>query len=99
MTKEVSLSPVEREEIARFSRLESVEGAFNGLVSVCVGLANRLGYVGETLCKIPENEKFEIVYWVLLTVAHRGNNKLLSKVKNPVAFLMKKYDEFAELCK
>ena len=40
MTKEVSLSPVEREEIARFSRMESVEGAFNGLVSVCVGLAN-----------------------------------------------------------
>ena len=99
MAKEVVLSPVERAECVRFSRMESVDGAFNGLVSVCVGLANSWGYVGETLKEIPKKEKFEIVYWVLLTVAHRGNNKLLSKVKNPVAFLMKKYDEFAELCK
>ena len=98
MAKEVVLSPVERAECVRFSRMESVDGAFNGLVSVCVGLANRHGYVGETLKEIPENEKSEIVYTVLLTVCRYGNGNLLSMVKNPVTFLIKKFDEFAELC-
>ena len=98
MAKEVVLSPVERAECVRFSRMESVDGAFNGLVSVCVGLANRQGYVGETLKEIPEEEKSEIVYAVLLTVCRYGNGNLLSMVKNPVTFLMQKFDEFAELC-
>ena len=98
MAKEVVLSPVERAECVRFSRMESVDGAFNGLVSVCVGLANRHGYVCETLKEIPEEEKSEIVYTVLLTVCRYGNGNLLSMVKNPVTFLMKKFDEFAELC-
>ena len=102
MAKEVVLSPVERAECVRacasFSCMESVEGAFNGLVSVCVGLANRQGYVGETLKEIPEDEKYEIVYAVLLTVCRYGNGNLLSMVKNPVTFLMKKFDDFAELC-
>ena len=98
MAKEVVLSPVERAECVRFSCMESVEGAFNGLVSVCVGLANRHGYVCETLKEIPEEEKSEIVYTVLLTVCRYGNGNLLSMVKNPVTFLIKKFDEFAELC-
>ena len=98
MAKEVVLSPVERAECVRFSCMESVECAFNGLVSVCVGLANRQGYVGETLKEIPEDEKYEIVYAVLLTVCRYGNGNLLSMVKNPVTFLMQKFDDFAELC-
>ena len=98
MAKEVVLSPVERAECVRFSCLPNAEVAFNGLVSVCVGLANRHGYVGETLKEIPEDEKYEIVYAVLLTVCRYGNGNLLSMVKNPVTFLIKKFDEFAELC-
>lgn len=98
MAKEVVLSPVERAECERFSCMKSVESAFNGLVSVCVGLANRHGYVGETLKEIHEEEKSEIVYAVLLTVCRYGNGNLLSMVKNPVTFLMKKFDDFAELC-
>ena len=98
MAKEVVLSPVERAECVRFSCMESVEASFNGLVSVCVGLANRQGYVGETLKEIPEEEKSEIVYAVLLTICRYGNGNLLSMVKNPVTFLIKKFDDFAELC-
>ena len=98
MAKEVVLSPVERAECVRFSCLPNTEASFNGLVSVCVGLANRHGYVGETLKDIPEEEKSEIVYTVLLTVCRYGNGNLLSMVKNPVTFLMQKFDEFAELC-
>ena len=98
MAKEIVLSPVERAECVRFSCLPNVEASFNGLVSVCVGLANRQGYVGETLKEIPEDEKYEIVYAVLLTVCRYGNGNLLSMVKNPVTFLMKKFDDFAELC-
>ena len=98
MAKEVVLSPVERAECVRFSCFSNAEAAFNGLVSVCVGLANRQGYVGETLKEIPENEKSEIVYTILLTVCRYGNGNLLSMVKNPVTFLMKKFDDFAELC-
>ena len=98
MAKEVVLSPVERAECVRFSCFSNAEAAFNGLVSVCVGLANRQGYVGETLKEIPEDEKYEIVYAVLLTVCRYGNGNLLSMVKNPVTFLMKKFDDFAELC-
>ena len=89
---------MERAECVRFSFFPYAEAAFNGFVSVCVGLANRQGYVGETLKEIPEDEKYEIVYAVLLTVCRYGNGNLLSMVKNPVTFLMKKFDEFAELC-
>lgn len=98
MAKEVVLSPVERTECERFSRMESTIDAFHGLVSVCVGLANRHGYVGETLKEIHEEEKSEIVYAVLLTVCRYGNGNLLSMVKNPVTYLIKKFDDFAELC-
>ena len=98
MAKEVVLSPVERAECVRFSRMESVDSAFNGLVSVCVGLANRHGYVCETLKEIPEDEKYEIVYAVVLTVCRYGNGNLLSMVKNPVTFLIKKFDDFAKMC-
>ena len=98
MAKEVVLSPVERAECVRFSCLPNVEVSFNSLMPVCVGLANRQGYVGETLKEIPEDEKYEIVYTVLLTVCRYGNGNLLSMVKNPVTFLMKKFDDFAKLC-
>ena len=98
MAKEVVLYPVERAECVRISAWPYVITAFNSLVPVCVGLANRQGYVGETLKEIPEEEKSEIVYAVLLTVCRYGNGNLLSMVKNPVTFLMKKFDEFAELC-
>ncbi len=98
MAKEVVLSHVERAECVRFSCLPNAEASFNGLVSVCVGFANRQGYVGETLKDIPEEEKSEIVYAVLLTICRYGNGNFLSMVKNPVTFLMKKFDDFAELC-
>ena len=98
MAKEVVLSPVERAECVRVSTWPYAITAFNSLVPVCVGLANRQGYVGETLKEIPEDEKYEIVYTVLLTICRYGNGNLLSMVKNPVTFLMQKFDEFAELC-
>lgn len=98
MAKEVVLSPVERAECVRISTWTYAITAFNELVPVCVGLANRQGYVGETLKEIPEDEKVEIVYAVLLTVCRYGNGNLLSMVKNPVTFLMKKFDDFAKLC-
>ena len=98
MSHEVVLSSVEIAEASRFSYMPDYEVAFNGLVSVCVGLANRQGYVCETLKEIPEEEKSEIVYAVLLTICRYGNGNLLSMVKNPVTFLIKKFDDFAELC-
>ena len=98
MAKEVVLSPVERAECVRISTWPYAITAFNSLVPVCVGLANRQGYVAETLKEIPEDEKYEIVYAVLLTVCRYGNGNLLSMVKNPVTFLMKKFDDFAKLC-
>ena len=94
------LSPVEREEAARFSRMFDTNptAAFNGLVSVCVGIANRLGYVGETLKEIPKQDKVFVVLWVLLSVAHYGNFNLISKTNDPHAVLMQKFDEFAAMC-
>ena len=53
MAKEVVLSPVERAECVRISTWPYAITAFNSLVPVCVGLANRQGYVGETLKEIP----------------------------------------------
>ena len=98
MAKEVVLSPVERAECVRISTWPYAITAFNSLVPVCVGLANRQGYVGEPLLESPDDEEYEIVYAVLLTVCRYGNGNLLSMVKNPVTFLMKKFDDFAKLC-
>ena len=98
MSHEVVLSSVEIAEASRFSYMPDYEAVFNGLVSVCVGLANRRGFVGEDMKNLPVEEKDDIAFLVMLAVARHGNQKLIVDVPNHYDRLIKKFDEFIEMC-
>ena len=67
-------------------------------LSVCVGLANRRGFVREDMKNLPVEEKDDIAFLVMLAVARHGNQKLIVDAPNSCERLLKKFDEFIEMC-
>ena len=98
MSHEIVLSSVEITEASRFFFFFDYEATFNGLVSVCVGLADRRGFVRADMKNLPVEEKDDIAFLVMLAVARHGNQKLIVDVPNSYERLLKKFDEFIEMC-